>query len=52
MTPKSCEIDDVMNACAEAEESGGSRYPAMSYEQGVHAAILWMQGEGPNPMDD
>ncbi len=50
-TPKQSEIDDVLNACCEAEEEG-SNWPGMSYEQGVQAAILWMQGYGSNPMED
>lgn len=45
-------IDDVLNQCAEQEEEGRSRWPGMSYEQGAAAAIRWMQGDGPSPMED
>jgi hypothetical protein len=44
--------DDVLNECAECEDSGRSKYPGMSYEQGVTAAIRWMQGDGSNPMTE
>lgn len=47
------EIDDVLNKAAEQEEQGGSKWPGMSYEQGVTAGILWILGHiDDNPMDD
>ena len=52
MEPDEDDINDVLNQCVEAEESGDSKYPGMSYEQGVQAAIRWMQGDGSNPMED
>jgi hypothetical protein len=52
MGPDQEVIDDVLNQCATQEDEGGSRWPAMSYEQGVAAAIRWMQGNDQNPMDD
>lgn len=50
-TPSKDEVDDVLDQCVAAEQNG-SAYPGMSYEQGVDAAIRWMQGDGSNPMDD
>jgi hypothetical protein len=50
--PSDEEIDDVLNGCMEAENSGSSKWPGMSYEQGVAAAIRWMRGEEQNPLDD
>ena len=50
--PREDEIDDVLNKCVESEESGVSRWPGMTYEQGVKAAIEWMQGFGDNPLAD
>lgn len=50
--PSDDDIADVVNACAEAENGGTSKYPGMSYEQGVKAAIQWLEGDGPNPMED
>lgn len=46
------EVNDVLNQCADSEEEGASRWPGMSYEQGVKAAIEWLQGYGENPMED
>lgn len=46
------EINEVLDACVEQEEIGESRWPGMTYEQGVKAAIEWLQGYGENPMED
>lgn len=48
--PTEDEINDVLNACAESEDNGEPIYPGMSYEQGVKAAIQWLQGDGSNPI--
>jgi hypothetical protein len=47
--PTQNEIDDVLDQCS---HEGRSKFPGLSYEHGVRAAIEWMQGEGSNPMDD
>ena len=52
MKPNEEEINDVLNKCTESEEEGASRWPGMTYEQGVKAATEWMQGYGENPMQD
>jgi len=53
MAPTEDEIDTILNECAEAADSGQSKFPGMSYEQGVTAAIRWMKGEDDNsPMSD
>lgn len=39
------EIWDLLNQCAEAEETGSSTYPGMIYEQGIKAAIEWLVGD-------
>lgn len=39
------EIWDLLNQCADAEETGVSSYPGMSYEQGIKAAIEWVTGD-------
>ena len=52
MEPDQDAIDDVLNQCAEQEDEGCSRWPGMSYEQGVAAAIRWMQGDSANPMEN
>lgn len=52
MTPTDDQIDDVLNDCAESEDTGRSKFPGMSFEQGVKAALEWMRGDGSNPLDD
>lgn len=49
--PTQNEIDTVSDWCRDSEEMGGSNYPGMTYEQGVLAAIDWMQGYGENPSE-
>jgi len=39
------EINNLLNACCEQEEQGGSAVPGMSYEQGIKAAIEWLTDE-------
>lgn len=36
------EISELESACAEQEAEGGSKFPGMSYEQGIRAAIRWL----------
>ena len=51
--PTESEISDVLGKCVESFEEGRSRWPGMTYEQGVEAAILWMIGDSDtNPMED
>jgi hypothetical protein len=42
------EIDGQLNEVAEAEDSG-SRWPSMSYEQGVKATLEWVIGTSDHP---
>lgn len=39
------EIWDLLNQCSESENEGSSKYPGMSYEQGVKVAIEWITGD-------
>lgn len=39
------EVWDLLNQCADAENTGISNYPGMSYEQGIKAAIEWITGD-------
>lgn len=49
--PSEDEINDQVNKSLEAEECG-SRWPGMTYEQGVRAALDWVLGdEETGPMD-
>jgi hypothetical protein len=38
------EVDDLLNRASDAEMDG-SRFPGMSYEQGLLYAIRWLIGE-------
>lgn len=47
------EVNDLLNQCVEAEDSGRSKFPGMTYEQGVRNAIDWLTGNSDdNPMAD
>jgi len=47
------EIDAVLNDVAEQMDVGGSKFPGMTYEEGVQNAINWLTGQvDDNPMDD
>ena len=50
--PTQDEVDEVLNQCMDQADEGGSRFPGMTYEQGVEAAIRWMQGTDENPLSD
>lgn len=49
--PTENEIDNVLNECMEKEELGETKYPGMTYEQGIKAALEWAQRYGENPLD-
>lgn len=47
------EIWDLLNQCTKAEETGSSQYPGMSYEEGIKAAIEWLNGNiNIHPLND
>lgn len=47
------QIWDLLNQCAVAEENGTSKFPAMSYEQGIKNAIEWITGDTEDyPLND
>lgn len=50
--PAAEEVDAVLNQCSQAEDDGVSKYPGASFESGVQAAIEWLRGESPNPLED
>lgn len=48
--PSKQEIEDTMIA---AETATGSKWPGMSYENGVAAALRWVTGnDDTNPLED
>lgn len=52
VTRTQAEIDDQANLAAEGMDRG-SNYPGMSYEEGVHATLLWVTGQSDErPMED
>ena len=50
--PSQKEIDEASDWCRDAEAEGMTHYGGMTYEQGVLAALDWMQGWGENPTGD
>lgn len=48
------EIDDVRDQACLAVEEDGSKFPGMSYEQGLEEMIRWLTDDSPggSPMDD
>lgn len=46
-------IEELLNKCIEASDSGKSKFPGMKYEEGVQAAVEWMTGQrDEHPLDD
>ncbi len=53
MTRSEEEIDAVLNKCSESIEAGRSAWPGMTFEQGVDAALRWVNGDtDETPMED
>jgi len=51
--PTQEQIDEALNAASESMEAGVSKWPGMTYEQGVDATIRWMSGESDeSPMSE
>lgn len=47
------EIDNLLAACVDAVEEGRTQARAMTYEQGVKAAIEWLTvKQRPHPLDE
>ena len=47
------EVNEVLNAVAVKINQGCSKFPGMTYEEGVRAAIDWLVGDiDDNPMED
>ena len=46
------EVDALLNQCIEQEAEGGSKFPGMTYEQGITAGIDWLLGHADgNPLE-
>lgn len=47
------EIEELIDQCAEARAMGKSKYPRMTYEDGIRAAIEWLTDkQAEHPLDD
>lgn len=47
------EMDEQINLAYESKDEYGSRWPGMSYEDGVIAALSWAKGdEEAEPMEE
>lgn len=47
------EIDDVLNKVSDQLDEGGSKFPGMSYEDGLRSMQAWLVGDSDDhPMDD
>lgn len=53
LSPSDAEIDEVLNQCSEQIDRGRSKFPGMTYEEGVQAGIEWALGRHEsNPMEE
>ena len=52
MRPTEKQIKEQLDKAFDGIESGSSRYPGMSYEEGVNNAISWMLGDYADPPFD
>ena len=50
--PEDEEVERVQNWADEKIMEGGTRYPGMTYEQGVSDVIRWLRGEADAPDQD
>lgn len=51
--PTEAEIDEQLDLAADAADEGASKWPGMTYEQGVDAALRWATGQSDEkPMED
>lgn len=47
------QIDEVRNRAIEQIDKGGSKYPGMSYEDGIREALDWVSGDSDEaPLSD
>ncbi|QNJ55558.1 hypothetical protein SEA_PHINKY_67 [Microbacterium phage Phinky] len=46
------EIDDALNDANDSIDEGTSRWPGMTYEQGVAAALNWIHNDDVSPFEE
>jgi len=52
MSKSEQEILEQIDQASESVNEGTSKFPSMSYEEGVKAALDWVVGDSPKPMED
>lgn len=51
--PTQQQTEEILSECYTQIDKGGTKYPGMTYEEGVEAAIRWFTGETEDsPMED
>ncbi|MCF7963990.1 MAG: hypothetical protein K9L79_00455 [Methylobacter tundripaludum] len=50
--PTDQEINQALAVCLARQITDSSAYPALTYEDGVQAAIYWLIGYGESPFKD
>lgn len=46
------ELWELLNSCADSEDTGHTDFPGLTYEQGIKAGIEWAMGENSDhPLD-
>lgn len=45
-------IDKLIDDCSDSVSDDDSKFPGMTYEQGILEVISWLKGEGDHPLED
>ncbi len=46
------EINELLDVCSDSESTGHSKYPGMTFEQGIRAGIEWLtDSDAEHPME-
>ena len=46
------EIDELWQMAEDQISEGGSKYPGMTYEEGIDAVLRWIFDDGDHPLKD
>ena len=52
ITKSELEINELIDKCSEQENTGGSMFPRMTYEEGIKAALQWLFNDSEHPLDE
>jgi hypothetical protein len=50
--PTQKQIDSLLEECSESEDAGSTKYPGMTYEQGLKHGIEWLLEGGDSPLSE